>query len=98
MSGQGLAVLKDSAINGGDEGYYYIGSFDVQGNTVISAKITVRRWHSAVTSLFGNLPEFTLRLNGSVAPDLTSFSATGSPESLPSVTILIKGRKIADAV
>jgi hypothetical protein len=97
MSGEGLAVLKDGTINGGDIGYLYIGSFTVKDDTAITADLKVKRWNPAITSLFGNLPEFDLNLSGHVAADLTSFSATGGVIGRPGVTIVIKGRRLSDA-
>lgn len=95
--GDGLAVFKDGSINGGDHGYLYLGTYEVDGSTV-TAKLKVKRWNSSVTSVFGNIDEFALELKGSVTGDGDSFSAQGAIPQMQQMTITIDGRKLADAV
>ena len=95
--GDGIAVLKDGAVNGGDKGFVWFGACEVSG-TEISARLTCRRWNPAVPSVFGNYGEFQLNLKGTVQPDFSRFSISGPAVGLPgSHTITITGNKVADA-
>jgi hypothetical protein len=94
--GEGLAIFKDGKINGGDHGYLYIGSYEMT-DAGVSGRINVKRWNPSVTSVFGNLAEFELNLNGSLAADGSTFSASGTISQMPQMSISINGRKLADA-
>lgn len=94
--GEGLAVIKDGSINGGDQGYLYLGSFKVDGVNV-SAKVKVKKWSNALTSVFGNLADFDLDLRGSFTADFGAFSITGSMIQMPTMRITIEGRRVSDA-
>lgn len=94
--GEGLAVIKDGSINGGDQGFLYLGSFIVDGVNVV-AQVKVKKWSSALTSVFGNLAEFDLDVRGSFTADFGSFSIAGSMVQAPAMKITIEGRRIADA-
>ena len=94
--GEGLAVFKDTSINGGDTGYVYLGSFSIDA-TNVSAKIKVKRWNHGAVSIFGPLQDFDLDLKGTVAPDAASFSVTGSVVQMPGMKITINGRRVSDA-
>ena len=93
--GEGLAVLKDGKINGGDQGYLYLGAYDVSGSGIL-AKIKVQKWNPGATSVFGNSSEFELDLKGSIAADASTFSVIGAASQMPQMKIAINGRRLAD--
>lgn len=95
-SGEGLAVLKDGTINGGDLGYLFIGKFSIK-DSAMSAKLKIKQWNPRVTSVFGNIPEFDLDLAGSITDDFKSFSARGGVVGRPQMSISIDGARLADA-
>jgi hypothetical protein len=94
--GDGIGVLTDGAINGGDPGYVWRGSFRIADGR-ISAKIHVKRWKHDISNPLANLAEYDLILEGQVADDLSTFSAEGHIEQYPSTRITLKGTRIDDA-
>jgi T3SS negative regulator,GrlR len=96
VSGEGLAVVKDGTINGGDLGYLYTGKFNVS-DTTLSSKLKVKQWRPNFSGVFGNLPQFELDLAGRIAEDWQSFSVKGGIVGNPQTTILIDGKRLADA-
>ena len=95
-SSEGLAVLKDGSINGGDKGYLYLGFFKVDGST-IEAKIRVKRWKPGIASIFGNLEEYDLNLRGTSNAASDNFTVSGSIIQVPTLKITIHGQRISDA-
>lgn len=73
--GEGLVVLKDGSLNGGDYGYLYLGKINSTGAD-FTGKLTIKRWNPAVTSVFGNINQFELEILGSQSPD-RQFQAEG---------------------
>lgn len=93
--GEGLAVFKDGTVNGGDNGYLYLGSYQESGGTV-TAKLKIKKWNPGVVSVFGNISEFNLDLSGTLTAD--TFTVKGGIPQMLGATIVIEGRRIADAV
>lgn len=93
--GEGLAVIKSGAVNGGDSGYLYQGTLNVSGDKV-SGTLQIRRWNRTAVSVFGPLDQFELQLSGVVND--SSFTVTGGISNQPGLTITIRGRLIAEAV
>jgi hypothetical protein len=91
--GEGLAVFKDGKVNGGDQGYLYIGSYAVNGSNV-TAQLKIKRWNPAWVSIIGNINEFNLALTGSFSND--TFSVKGTSPAIPQAQIEINGRHLAD--
>lgn len=94
-SGEGLAVIKDGKVNGGDLGYLYRGSFRETGSSV-SARLNISQWKPGYTSVFGNFTNFDLELEGSMADGGSSFSVQGRVVQHQSFQITIRGRRIGD--
>lgn len=95
-AGEGLAVFKDGAVNGGDIGYVYTGTFTAENGTFLS-HLQIKKWNPNVVSVFGPIPDFVLDLTGTFAADLSTFTAGGGIRQLPGLAITIRGRRIADA-
>jgi hypothetical protein len=93
--GEGLVVVKQGTINGGDPGYVSVGTFTLKGSA-LTGLLNVRKWNQSATSVFGPLNNFDLQLNGQSA-DPTSFSASGGIPSQPGLTIKIVGKFISPA-
>ena len=66
--GGGVVVLEDKKILGGDNNYFYIGSYDLKGNK-FNATIDVKHYHSECNPIFGKLEEFILKLVGDYNED-----------------------------
>jgi hypothetical protein len=95
-AGEGVAVFKAGAINGGDLGYIYIGTYSVNG-TNVTAAIQVIRWNQSAVSVFGPLPKFKLQLSGNVSADEKTFSVSGGVPELAGLQITISGTRLATA-
>ena len=91
--GEGLVVVKDGFVNGGDHGFLYQGRFDYYGND-IQANIEVKHYNGPPMSVLGPLREFTLNLSGKTTGD--SFELTGGIPDAPKMSIRISGRKVAE--
>lgn len=88
-SGQGVVVVANSAVNGGDDGYTYQGRVTAAGDRV-SGLLTVSRHSAGATSVFGDFGDFTLSLDG--VHSARGFQVAGITEALPGVKIQITGR------
>lgn len=74
-NGGGVAVFTKGKVFGGDTGYYYLGSYETNGNAV-RAKIAVRNFIASVPSVVGITGDFELSIDGTV--DGGVISGTGS--------------------
>jgi len=61
--GAGVAVFETGRVFGGDSQYYYLGDFRVV-NGVIQADIEVNHYFGPLSSVFGPLKKFNLKLTG----------------------------------
>ena len=93
-AGEGLAVVKDGSVNGGDAGYLYLGQLSDAGSG-LSGQLQIKRWNTGHVSVFGPLDSFSLSLMGQAAND--SFTVTGGIPGQPSLKITIHGRILANA-
>ena len=64
--GKGVLVLSGGRLFGGDSGYYYSGSFEVDGSTV-SGTIDATRFDINSVSVFGDIGDFSLSFEGTVS-------------------------------
>jgi hypothetical protein len=95
-SGQGLVVMKQGAVNGGDMGYLYTGQLTLSGDA-ISGRLNIKRWNpEGPQSVFGPLDNFELQLTGKATAG-TSFNVSGGIPSKPGLTINIAGRFLSNA-
>jgi len=93
--GEGLAVIKQGAVNGGDPGYVYTGAISLNGGTM-SGRLNIKQWNPAVPSVFGPLKNFDLQLTGQ-SNGSNSFTAAGGVATQPNLTINIKGQFVSHA-
>ena len=61
--GGGVIVIENGKILGGDNNYFYIGSYDLKNNK-FNATIDVKHYHGKCNPIFGELEEFILKLSG----------------------------------
>lgn len=64
--GTGVVVFTDKRLLGGDEGYYYFGEYTVDDHH-IGGKAEVVRFDKNSLSVFGDMDNFTLNLDGKVS-------------------------------
>ena len=53
--GDGVVVIADGKINGGDKGFIYRGRYEVRA-AAISGTLNAKQWNPSVPSVFGNAP------------------------------------------
>lgn len=87
-SGGGVAVFETGRILGGDATYIYVGSYSTNGSGLLKADITVSNYRGSLNSVFGNIPKFTLHLEGIPKPD--TFDVHGHMIENPALTISIR--------
>ena len=61
--GGGIVVLDKGKILGGDNNYFYVGSYDLKNNQ-FNAMMDVKHYHGKTNPIFGKLEEFILDLKG----------------------------------
>ncbi len=61
--GGGVVVLEDGKILGGNNNYFYIGSYDLM-NSKFNATIDIKHYHGKCNPIFGKQEEFILKLTG----------------------------------
>ena len=91
--GQGLAVIDNGRINGGDHAYLYQGRIDAYGSDV-KAVIEVKHYRGQPASVFGPLNSFTLNLAGKNSG--STFEVSGGIANMPGTKITIRGKKVAE--
>ncbi|MGD2095175.1 MAG: hypothetical protein PVH77_09245 [Phycisphaerales bacterium] len=96
MWGSGVLVLtKDKRILGGDEGYYYIGTYLTEKNE-IRGNANVIQFNTQSVSVFGNSPKFCLMFKGNLKNNDNEFSAVATSPDFPDYSLKIEGVKKAD--
>jgi hypothetical protein len=90
----GLVVLKEGTINGGDDGFVYRGTYDVEGHKV-TAQIAVSNHNPGAQSIFGPIDNYTLALTGTT--EANNFTLSGGLTGRQDLTIEIRGSRLADA-
>lgn len=96
VGGEGLVVIKDGSVNGGDNGYLYQGRLTAEAGGQVQGQLQVKRWNRGHVSVFGPLDNFALVLTGQTTND--GFAVGGGVPGQPGLRITISGRKIAEVV
>ncbi|HUJ69685.1 MAG TPA: GrlR family regulatory protein [Syntrophorhabdales bacterium] len=65
-TGYGTVTFDGKKARGGTAGYYYVGDYHVEGNT-LNAALRVHRFNGGPVSVFGPLEAFELQLSGTVS-------------------------------
>ena len=91
LVGSGVAVLNDKRLLGGDEGYYYSGHYETE-NGQFSGTIDVTRYNPKSLSVFGDIGQYTLKLEGRVQED-REIEGTATMVSAPDRKLRIVGTK-----
>lgn len=92
-TGQGLVVIDNGKINGGDHSYLYRGRLDIYGEE-LKAAISVSHYRGELDSVMGALKNYTLNLSGKLIGD--NFDVSGGIPNIPNVSIRILGKKVSD--
>ena len=94
--GEGIVVLDDGRIHGGDLDHVYIGKYSLVDNE-FSATVDVANYSGSISSVLGQLAHYRLTLNGIVkkAQDITTH---GKIEGRPDLAIQINLHKVSELV
>jgi T3SS negative regulator,GrlR len=95
-TGAGSAVICDGTINGGDPGFVYRGSYEINDGRV-TARINVKRWNP-ISNPIANLSEYDLIAEGNVSNDGKEFSIEGHVQQHPNIRIKIEGKRLEDKI
>jgi hypothetical protein len=89
VSGGGVAVFQDGRVLGGDDAYFYVGTYNLTG-TSFKAVLRVSPFIEGAESLFRTRGiDLTLELNGELTSDVEGI-AQGFPREMPSLKIGVK--------
>ncbi len=78
--GAGVVVLETNRVLGGDTSYTYVGDYEVK-NKRLTAQVRVRRYTTSIPqSVFGELDDFVVTLEGNVDDSQMSLSGR-SPQA-----------------
>lgn len=85
--GYGVVVLETGRILGGDSSFVLVGSYEVR-NGVVSADVKCTNDRKLLRSIFGDLDEFNLHLEGT--PEYDGFILQGHMIENPSMRLEVK--------
>lgn len=63
--GSGVLILTNGRLLGGDYGYYYSGSYEINGEE-LRGKVSIIRFDPNSISVFGEVDNFSLDLKGTI--------------------------------
>ena len=86
-SGYGVAILETGRILGGDSSFIYVGKYEFK-NGVVSADVKCTNDRNLLQSVFGDIKEFNLHLEGK--PEHGEFLLQGYMIENPSHKVAIK--------
>lgn len=94
--GDGLVIVKDGAVNGGDPHYLYQGKVPTESGP-FESQFTVRKWREGNTNVVG-VDNYTLQAKGQVNYEAGTIELQGAVIGAPQLTIHLQGKKIHDAI
>ncbi|MNO47470.1 hypothetical protein D3C76_377860 [compost metagenome] len=94
--GDGLVVVKDGAVNGGDPHYLYQGGVPTKSGD-FESRFIVRKYREGNTNVVG-LDNYTLLAKGRIDYESGTIELRGAVEGMPQLTLQLRGRKIQPAV
>lgn len=93
LSGKGVLVFSNGRLLGGDEAYYYTGTYELSGQQ-IQGNVNIIRFDPESISVFGDIDKFSLIFYGDI--ENNSFVATTTVINNPSYQFKIIANKKED--
>lgn len=93
--GDGLIVVKDGSVNGGDAHFLYQGNVPNESGP-FEAQFKISKWKGGNTNVVG-IDNYTLNAKGKIDYEGGSLELAGAVDGHPQLTIQISGRKITGA-
>lgn len=94
--GDGLVVVKNGAVNGGDSHYLYQGRVPTESGP-FESEFRVGKWREGTTNVVG-IDNYTLLATGHVDYEAGTLELQGAVVGSPALTIRLRGSKLQDAV
>lgn len=85
--GYGVVILETGRILGGDSSFVFVGNY-IYENGVIKAEVKCTNDRNLLQSIFGDIKEFNLRLEGK--PEYKGFILNGYMIENPTMKIAVK--------
>ncbi len=96
-SGDGMVVVRNGQINGGDSCHTYQGTYHADENTgAVESSLVIARHSKPLSQVFGDAVEISLDLIGQFSSD--EFEMSGHIVSSGGVTVNAYGRLLRDFV
>ena len=83
----GVVVLMNGRILGGDSGFYYVGSYKLNGDA-LEGKVSVKNFDPSIPNVIGVVGDFDLLIEGKVTGN--SINGTGALATAPSAKIAVR--------
>ncbi|MDO8931088.1 MAG: GrlR family regulatory protein [Rhodocyclaceae bacterium] len=87
IGGYGVLVLETGRVFGGDSSFTFIGDYEIESH-ILKANVKCTNDRNVLTSVFGNIKEFNLKLEGKV--EEKEFLLNGYMAENPSMEISVK--------
>ncbi len=87
IGGYGVLVLETGRVLGGDSSFVFVGDYEIE-NHIVKANVKCTNDRNALTSVFGDLKEFNLKLEGKF--EEKEFILNGYLVENPSMQISVK--------
>ena len=88
-SGYGIAILETGKVLGGDSSFVFVGNYEIV-NHAVKASIKCTNDRNLLPSIFGDIKEFNLALEGTPDPQHKEFTLRGYMLENPSMKIGVK--------
>lgn len=79
--GSGVAVFSNGKVFGGETGFYYVGTYEADGN-VVTARVVIRNFDPAIASGFGIAGDYEMDVSAMLQDDKMKGTAmiAGQPQ------------------
>ncbi len=95
-SGKGVVTLETQRILGGDSGYYYIGDYSIDHNTM-NATIKISQHYEGMINIFHPLTEINLDFkNQDISNGLENTILIGQLLENPDLSVSVSFKKLSD--
>ncbi len=74
LSGSGVVVFSDGKAFGGETGFFYVGTYEVDGN-IVKARVMIRNFDPAISSGFGIPGDFEMDVSAVMQGDAMTGTA-----------------------